>query len=75
MKKGIHPEYKQLKIKIGQDIFETRSACKQNELLMDIDFRNHPAWTGKGVNTVSDTNKNVSAFKKKFAGLNFGIKK
>jgi large subunit ribosomal protein L31 len=75
MKKDIHPKYKPLRIKIGEDIFNTMSSCPQEEILMDIDFRKHPAWTKKGVATANDSNQSVSAFNKKFAGLSFGIKK
>ncbi len=73
MKKDIHPKYKPLKIKIGEDMFHTMSACPQDEILMDIDFRKHPAWTKKGVSGASDSDKNVSAFNKRFAGLSLGI--
>jgi len=75
MKKEGHPKYKALRIKIGTDIFNTMSSCPQEEILMDIDFRKHPAWTKKGVTTANDSNQNVSAFNKKFAGLSFGGKK
>ena len=75
MKKDIHPKYKPLKITIGTDVFETMSSCSQDELLMDIDYRNHPAWTKKGVSSASQSNKNISDFNKKFGGLTFGVKK
>lgn len=75
MKENIHPKYKALRIKIGSDIFNTMSACGQEEILMDIDFRKHPAWTKKGVTTANDSNQNVSTFNKKFAGIAFGAKK
>ena len=73
MKKEIHPKYKPLKIKIGEDMFQTMSSCREDEILMDIDFRKHPAWTKKGVNTANLTNQNVNAFNKRFAGFNFGM--
>ncbi len=75
MKKDTHPRYKPLRVKIGNDIFNTMSSCHQEEILMDIDFRKHPAWTKKGITTANDSNQNVSAFNKKFAGLSFGVKK
>lgn len=75
MKEGIHPEYKQLKIKIGDDEFITKSTLKANEILMDVDFRKHPAWNKSVINIVNQSNKNVSDFNKKFCGLSFGIKK
>jgi large subunit ribosomal protein L31 len=74
MKPKIHPEYKKLKIIISKDIFETNSTHPTGEILMDVDFRKHPAWTKDGVNVVNQSNKNVSDFNKKFAGLTFGMK-
>lgn len=71
MKKGIHPNYSTLKIRIGEDFFETRSTYKGKELLMDVDFRTHPAWTKKGLSDAHSTNKSISTFKKKFSGLTF----
>ncbi|MDX1916487.1 MAG: 50S ribosomal protein L31, partial [Rickettsiaceae bacterium] len=43
------------------------------EILMDIDFRKHPAWTKKGLNAVSQSDKNISAFNKRFGGLSLGF--
>ena len=74
MKPGIHPEYKKLKIIISKDIFETNSTHHTGEVLMDVDFRKHPAWTKEGVNIVNQSNNNISDFNKKFAGLTFGVK-
>ncbi|MDA9163271.1 50S ribosomal protein L31 [Rickettsiaceae bacterium] len=75
MKKDIHPEYKKLKITIGKDEFITASTLKSGEILMDIDFRKHPAWNKGAVNMVNQSNKNVSDFNKKFGGMSFGMKK
>ncbi len=75
MKKDIHPEYKKLKINIGKDEFVTGSTLKSGQILMDVDFRKHPAWNKGAVNMVNQSNKNVSDFNKKFAGLSFGAKK
>lgn len=76
MKKDIHPKSKKLKIKIGSEgdflEFFVLSTAQQDELLVDVDFRKHPAWTGKGVSSALHTNKNVKAFNKKFEGLTFG---
>ncbi len=71
MKPKIHPKYKNLKVRIGTDVFETMSTYKGDEVLMDIDFRTHPAWTKKGVLTANEFNQNISTFNKKFAGLSF----
>lgn len=75
MKKDIHPKYQPLKIKIGSDEFMTCSTLAVGEILMDVDFRKHPAWNKAAVNVVNQSNKNVSEFNKKFAGLSFGFKK
>jgi large subunit ribosomal protein L31 len=74
MKKDIHPEYKALKIKIRDDEFSTMSTLKSGEILMDVDFRNHPAWNKGAANVVNQSNKNISDFNKKFGGLSFGSK-
>jgi large subunit ribosomal protein L31 len=74
MKEGIHPKYKKFTIRIGNEAFETMSASSDSEILMDVNFMQHPAWTGKGVASASNTNQNVSAFNKRFSGINFGTK-
>ena len=71
MKKNIHPKYKNLKVRIRVDIFETMSTYHKDEILMDIDFRTHPAWTKKGVASSSGANENINAFNQKFSGLSF----
>jgi large subunit ribosomal protein L31 len=71
MKKGIHPNYTALKIRIAEESFETKSTYKGKELLMDVDFRTHPAWTKKGLSDTHSANKSISSFKKKFSGLAF----
>ncbi len=74
MKKDIHPKYQSLKIIIGKDEFVTASTLTSGEILMDVDFRKHPAWNKSKVNTVNQSNKNISDFNKKFGGLSFGVK-
>lgn len=71
MKQDIHPKYTPLIIKIGQDKFNTMSTYPGDELLMDVDFRKHPAWTKQGVTSANESNQNISAFNKKFAGISF----
>lgn len=75
MKKDAHPAYQKLKIKIGKDEFVTGSTLKSGEILMDVDYRKHPAWNKAAGNIVNQSNKNVSDFNKKFGGLSFGMKK
>ncbi|MCC8416985.1 MAG: 50S ribosomal protein L31 [Rickettsia endosymbiont of Bryobia graminum] len=74
MREGIHPKYKKLKIVISSDTFETNSGGSLDEILMDVDYRKHPAWTKEAGNIVNQSNKNISDFNKKFAGLTFGKK-
>jgi large subunit ribosomal protein L31 len=74
MKTGIHPKYKKFKIIISKDVFETSSGGHAKEILMDVDYRKHPAWTKEFGNVVNQSNKNISDFNKKFAGLSFGKK-
>lgn len=76
MKKNIHPDYRELKVKISNDTFDTMSVFSgKSDLLMDIDYRKHPAWTKKGVQTANESEKTITAFNSKFAGLSFGVKK
>ena len=74
MKKDVHPAYQELKIKIGKDEFLTGSTLRSGEILMDVDYRKHPAWNKDAANVVNQSNKNVSDFNKKFGGLSFGMK-
>ena len=74
MRKEIHPKYQALKIIISKDEFLTASTLTNGEILMDVDFRKHPAWNKSALNVVNQSNKSVSDFNKKFAGLSFGVK-
>ncbi len=71
MKSGIHPAYKELSIKISNDVFKTMSTHHAAEILMDVDFRKHPAWNKESGNIVNQSNKSVSDFNKRFSGLSF----
>ncbi len=71
MKKDIHPKYKDLKLKIGKDEIVTKSTYKEDELLMDVDFREHPAWNKSSMKYVRNSNKSISAFNKKFTSISF----
>ncbi len=75
MKKDIHPKYTPLKVKIGGEVFHTRSTYEGDEYYMDVDFRKHRAWTGEGNVSANEANKKVSEFNKKFSGLSFGMSK
>jgi large subunit ribosomal protein L31 len=69
MKKDIHPKYQPLKVIIGSDVMQMNSTSTSGELLMDIDFRKHPAWTKSNANVVNQANEKVSKFASRFKGL------
>lgn len=71
MQQNIHPNYQRLKIKIGKDEFITWSTSQAGEILMDVDYRKHPAWNKSVVNVINQSNKSVSDFNKKFGSLSF----
>jgi len=73
MKATIHPKYKPLKINIGKDSFETYSTYNGNEYFMDVDFRKHPAWTRGNSKELTQSNKNMTEFNKKYGNLSFGV--
>ncbi len=74
MKKGIHPKSYPLTVQIGKDEFQTYSTINSRKILMDVDFRKHPAWNKSIMNIVNQANKSVSAFHKKFGNLSFNKK-
>ena len=71
MRKNIHPNYKKVTIQIGEDSFETYSTYSQDVLVMDIDYRKHPAWVGKGFTTANAANSSMKSFKNKYGGIDF----
>lgn len=69
MKKDIHPTYKDLKIVMANgDTFMTGSTYAGESVLVDVDFREHPAWKG-GVAMVNTRSNQVADFNKKFGGI------
>jgi large subunit ribosomal protein L31 len=65
MKKGIHPAYKVIEVKMTDgSIFHTRSCYKSNNMVLEIDSKSHPFYTGK--QTLVDTAGRVDRFKKRF---------
>ena len=73
MKKGIHPEYHMVNVKMTDGtVFQVRSTWgKEGDTLsLDIDPTVHPAWTGGGTRLM-DAGGRVSKFKNKYAGLGF----
>ena len=68
MKKDIHPKYGPVTITMPNgDKFLTASTSS-NDVLVDVDFREHSAWKG-GVSTVNSRANQVSEFNKKFGGI------
>jgi large subunit ribosomal protein L31 len=76
MKKGIHPNYHNIKVVMTDGSnFETRSTWGKegDSLKLDIDPKSHPAWIG-GTQKVLDKGR-VSKFFKKFKNLRSTKKK
>jgi large subunit ribosomal protein L31 len=76
MKKGIHPNYHNIKVVMTDGSnFETRSTWGKegDSLKLDIDPKSHPAWIG-GTQKVMDKGR-VSKFFKKFKNLRSTNKK
>jgi large subunit ribosomal protein L31 len=68
MKKDIHPKYGPVTIVMPNgDKFETFSTMS-NDILVDVDYREHSAWKG-GVSTVNTRSNQVADFNKKFGGI------
>ncbi|MBK1635911.1 50S ribosomal protein L31 [Rhodovulum adriaticum] len=73
MKKGIHPDYHIIDVKLTDGtVVQMKSAYGKegDTLALDIDPSVHPAWTG-GSARLMDTGGRVSKFKKKYEGLGF----
>lgn len=65
MKKGIHPHYHNVEVKMTDgSVFHTRSCYKDDVMVLDIDSKSHPFFTGKQV--LVDTAGRVERFKKRF---------
>jgi len=66
---NIHPKYHPVEVIISDDVFHTNSTFSGEKILMDVDFRKHPAWLKGARNVVDASNKNVSDFNKKYGSL------
>jgi len=65
MKKGIHPLYRTVEVmQTDGTSFKTRSCYKNDKIILDIDSKSHPFFTGKQV--LVDTAGRVDRFKKRF---------
>ena len=65
MKKGIHPFYHTVDIQMTDgSTFQTRSCYKGDKMVLDIDSKSHPFFTGKQV--LVGTAGRVERFNKRF---------
>lgn len=70
MKKDIHPDYHEIVVKMTDgSTFKTFSTYGKegDELLLDVDRKTHPAWTGKSF--LNQKAGNVAKFTQKFGSL------
>jgi large subunit ribosomal protein L31 len=64
MKKGIHPYYHVVEVVMTDGTtFKTRSCYKSDRLVLEIDSKSHPFYTGKQV--LVDTAGRVDRFQKR----------
>ena len=65
MKKGIHPFYHPIEVHMTDGTtFMTRSCYRDAKVVLDIDSKSHPFFTGKQV--LVDTAGRVERFQKRF---------
>jgi large subunit ribosomal protein L31 len=73
-KKEIHPDYHEITVVMTDGSkFKTKSCYgkKGDELKLDVDTKNHPAWRDDSAQFVNIKNIQVSKFKKKFGNFDF----
>lgn len=73
MKPNIHPDYHPITVVMTNgDSFTTNSTLGKTgeRLLLDVDYRTHPAWVG-GVAQLNQKASKVASFNKRFAGIGF----
>lgn len=65
MKKGIHPAYKRVEVVMTDGtVYFTRSCYKGDKMVLEIDSKSHPFYTGK--QKLVDTAGRVDRFNKRF---------
>ncbi|MFN7038475.1 MAG: 50S ribosomal protein L31 [Alphaproteobacteria bacterium] len=70
MQDNIHPKYKPFTLVLPDGTrFTTMSSCAEDELMLDVDYRTHPAWTGSLNRTLNQGAANIQKFNKKFAAF------
>ena len=70
MKDGIHPNYHEIKVVLTDGTETTMKSCwgkPGDEMRLDIDPLNHPAWTG-GTARIMEKGR-LAKFGNKYAGL------
>lgn len=73
MKPNIHPDYHAVTLVMtnGDSLQINSTLGKPGErLLLDVDYRTHPAWVG-GVAQLNQKASKVASFNKRFAGIGF----
>ena len=70
MKKGIHPNYKKVKVVCTEKKVHSTWGKAGDKMTLEIDPKSHPAWTG--VHRMVDSGGQVGKFNSKFA--KFGLK-
>ena len=71
MRKDIHPDYHRIKVVMTDGTeYVTRSTygAEGDSLVLDVDPRTHPAWTGSGQHLV-DRGGRLSRFRERYGGL------
>ncbi len=65
MKKGLHPEYRTVEVVMTDgSTYKTRSCYKSDRMVLEIDSKSHPFFTGK--QRLVDTAGRVDRFNKRF---------
>ena len=76
MKKNIHPDYHEIEVVMTDGTkFKTKSTWgkKSDTLKLEIDPKNHAAWTG-GNTKINDSEGQVARFQKRFKATKIGKK-
>lgn len=65
MKKGIHPDYTPIRVRLADGTeFETRSTMPSERYVSDVDSTNHPFYTGR--RQYVDTAGRVEKFRRRY---------
>ncbi len=65
MRKGIHPDYKMITVRLADGTeFQTRSTMKKEKHVSEVDSTNHPFYTGR--RQYVDTAGRVEKFRRRY---------